>query len=276
MATRRTVTECVVCGNAKDTTAGLCPSCTNRLGVAADLCPEQVVCGPEPDAAAALVDVWGRAHFVAHATTVGRDHEADVAVVQGSVSREHARLLCTSAGWSVEELGSTNGTYVNDIRVQRSAPLESLSVVRFGSIGFFFVTGAALDRLPRLELQSDDTWRDSGPEERAFALLEPSGGGGGLAQIAGKTVQVTPVQFELLALLDRQMDKERSVPAAVRGFVSSHEIVATLSWDTPHPGDSHLKQLVRRVRRAFDRSGLPNPIESRQRFGYRLGFVPKR
>lgn len=275
MPAQRPAAVCAVCGGAKDSTAGLCSGCTTKLGTVPDLCPEQIVCGPEPGAPAALVDVWGRAHFVAHAATIGRDHEADVTVVQGSVSREHARLHCKDGNWTVEDLDSTNGTFVDDARVDGWAVLEPMSAVRFGSIGFFFVTGKALSRLPVLEVLSDGTWRDSGPESRAFGLLEPSGGGGGLVQVEGRTVQVTTAQFELLALLDKRMQEEGEVPAAVRGFVSSHEILATLSWDTSHPDDNHLKQLVRRIRRTFDRSGLPSPIESRQRFGYRLSFVPR-
>ena len=95
-------------------------------------------------------------------------------------------------------------------------------------------------------------------------------------EVEGITVQLTMIQFELLALLDQRMRREADVPAAVRGFVSSHEILASLSWDTSAPDDNHLKQLVRRIRRLFERAGLPSPIDSRQRFGYRLGFVPAR
>jgi hypothetical protein len=158
--------------------------------------------------------------------------------------------------------------------VRGSAEIRSLSTVRFGSVGFFFVTGEELARLPTLEVLSDGTWRDSGPQPKTFRLLEPSSGGGGLVQVEGQTLQLTMIQFELLALLENRMRQEGAVPAAVRGFVSSHEILASLSWDTRMPDDNHLKQLVRRVRRSFDRAGLPSPIESRQRFGYRLSFVP--
>jgi len=54
--------------------------------------------------------------------TIGRDPaSARIALAADSkVSRNHARLLLSGNGrWSVEDLGSTNGTYVNGVRVTR-------------------------------------------------------------------------------------------------------------------------------------------------------------
>jgi len=52
------------------------------------------------------------------------------------------------------------------------------------------------------------------------------------------------------------------------------ELIADLSWDTREPSENHVKQLVRRVRRALVKSDIGDLIESRHRFGYRLRAIP--
>jgi DNA-binding winged helix-turn-helix (wHTH) protein len=116
---------------------------------------------------------------------------------------------------------------------------------------------------------------DIGLPEMRFRLHEPTGGGGGLIEIDGKQVQLTTTQFELMALMIRRMAAERHQPELVRGFVRSSELIADLSWDTREPSENHVKQLVRRVRRALLKSEVGDLIESRHRFGYRLRAIPK-
>jgi hypothetical protein len=116
---------------------------------------------------------------------------------------------------------------------------------------------------------------DVGLPAMRFALHEPTGGGGGLVEVDGKQVQLTTTQFELMALMIRRMADEKHQPELVRGFVRSSELIADLSWDTREPNENHVKQLVRRVRRALLKSEIGDLIESRHRFGYRLRAIPK-
>jgi len=85
---------------------------------------------------------------------------------------------------------------------------------------------------------------------------------------------VSMVQLELLQLLVARMLNDRSRPVAVRGYIHSSEILAAVSWDTAHPSDNHVKQLVRRLRRSLARSGRDDLIESQQGLGYRLSVIP--
>ena len=53
--------------------------------------------------------------------TVGRGPRADFGVEAALLSRVHCRLLATQTELTVEDLSSTNGTFVNDRRVSQSA-----------------------------------------------------------------------------------------------------------------------------------------------------------
>jgi DNA-binding NtrC family response regulator/pSer/pThr/pTyr-binding forkhead associated (FHA) protein len=55
----------------------------------------------------------------AGAITIGRTEAADIVVADDSLSRRHARLLWADEGVWLEDLGSTNGTYVGGARVSR-------------------------------------------------------------------------------------------------------------------------------------------------------------
>jgi len=74
---------------------------------------------------------------------VGRSPEADVHVNEVAISNEHARLEQTEAGFTLCDLGSTNGTYVNGQRLVGTVGLVSGDAVRMGSTTFTFVTREA-------------------------------------------------------------------------------------------------------------------------------------
>ena len=40
------------------------------------------------------------------------------------VSRQHARLVRNGEGWTLEDLGSNNGTYINGVRLQSATVLR--------------------------------------------------------------------------------------------------------------------------------------------------------
>jgi pSer/pThr/pTyr-binding forkhead associated (FHA) protein len=66
-------------------------------------------------------------------TTVGRHPESDIFLNDVTVSRHHCRFVVTAETISVEDSGSTNGTYVNDQRVDqtRLAAGDEVMVGRF-------------------------------------------------------------------------------------------------------------------------------------------------
>ena len=68
---------------------------------------------------------------------VGREDACHVVILERSISRRHARLVETEAGWCVYDEGSGNGTFVNGQRV-RDALLTGGDEVRFGMVSGWF------------------------------------------------------------------------------------------------------------------------------------------
>ena len=56
-------------------------------------------------------------------------------VADSSISRHHARLKRTDDGLMIEDLGSTNGTFLNDERVTAAIARDG-DVVRFGNVAY--------------------------------------------------------------------------------------------------------------------------------------------
>jgi diguanylate cyclase (GGDEF)-like protein len=69
---------------------------------------------------------------------------ADIQIDLDSVSRRHARVFSVERQWSVEDLGSTNGTYINDLPVKRSR-LTNGDILRVGSSIFKFLSGPGVE-----------------------------------------------------------------------------------------------------------------------------------
>jgi pSer/pThr/pTyr-binding forkhead associated (FHA) protein len=64
----------------------------------------------------------GRQIELTRPLVLGRDDSADVVLEDGQISRRHARVTPSSGGVTVEDLESTNGTFVNSDEVY--APVE--------------------------------------------------------------------------------------------------------------------------------------------------------
>jgi len=64
--------------------------------------------------------------------TFGRSESCDVALEDTYTSNLHARLFVKDGSWFVEDLGSTNGTYLNRVKVTAPAPIAVGDEVRVG------------------------------------------------------------------------------------------------------------------------------------------------
>lgn len=288
--------NCAVCARNPVESGLLCEDCREEIAGPLGLVPEQILATSAKPTGAVLIDPWGRPHSLDARTLLGRQLEGvGVSVLESSVSRHHAHLAFdpVKKHWSLRDLGSANGTMVNDQTISEAQVLRAGDRVMIGQVGFYFVPdGKDLpavtldpslsstlrpgDRVrPPIEAEFERESTDVGLPSLAVSLHEPTGGGGGLVEVDNKQVQLTATQFEFFALLVKRMAEEAHQPHLVRGFVRTSELIGDLSWDTHDPGDNHVKQLVRRVRRALVKAEIGDLVESRHRFGYRLRVIPR-
>lgn len=301
--------KCVVCGGSAD--SNVCAECAGELACPLPFVTEQVLSAWARPLDATLIDTWGRVHRLEAKTSVGRQPSArGVSIFHGSVSRRHAELSLESDGWRVTDVGSRNGTRVNDDLITSPTRLTKGDRIAFGEVGFYFAIddGTLVDvdlyhvasrtlrsgeaagvELPRMgtdrgavvgegdkegDKESDDD-APGGLPTISMRLVEAPSGGGGYLQIAKHELKLTDTQFALMLVLARKMSSEVEVAPVVRGFVPSTHLLVDLPWDTSSPSENHLKQLVRRVRAVLDQASLSTLIESRRGFGYRLRAIPR-
>ncbi len=76
---------------------------------------------------------------------VGREAECQIPVMSGHISRYHAKIRVTTAGVILEDLNSTNGTYVNGIRLTAPKMLSMGDEIVFHTERFRLVSGRSGD-----------------------------------------------------------------------------------------------------------------------------------
>ncbi len=70
--------------------------------------------------------------------TIGRSRECDVVLDDAGISRRHADIRPGSDGWTVEDLGSTNGVLVNGQAIRGPHALHPGDRVELGSTEIVF------------------------------------------------------------------------------------------------------------------------------------------
>ena len=75
---------------------------------------------------------------------IGRTEECHVRNTDGSVSRNHARIEFRDDGYYAVDLGSTNGTFINNV-LKREGKLEDGDYLRIGNCIYRFLEGGNLE-----------------------------------------------------------------------------------------------------------------------------------
>jgi len=191
-----------------------------------------------------LTDPTGREHLLnGETTTIGRALENDIVITSKRVSREHARLL--RDGWRVilEDLGSTNGTFLNDERVLEPVTLHDGDCIKIGDVALTFH-------------DPDITYRDT-----FFPALEVDVAAG-VVRLNRHVVTLSAKEFALLAYL-----YEHS------GQVCSKDDIAAAVWPEYQADvyDYQIENLMRRLRTKLEPDPAnPQMLLTIRRLGYKL------
>lgn len=119
--------------------------------------PHHTTCatsGPRPRSgtAACLIHIYptgplmGTRHALGDAPTViGRESECEACMPDSSVSRRHAKIERHTDGFAVTDLGSTNGTFVNDRRLDGPERLRDGDYLRVGKCIYRYLAGGNIE-----------------------------------------------------------------------------------------------------------------------------------
>ena len=140
---------CPECGFQSPESASYCSRCGALLAretvgeTTMSLGPDEVEVTPEIDGPALVVrSGGGRAgesfEAIGDRALIGRSPECDVFLDDVTVSRRHAELTREGAGFTIRDLGSLNGTFVNKRRIESSA-LEDDDEVQIGKYRMTFL-----------------------------------------------------------------------------------------------------------------------------------------
>src|SRR5579883_2574966 len=69
-------------------------------------------------------------------TIIGREKGCDLRIPSAEVSRRHCLLSYANGRLTVEDLDSSNGTYVNEVRVEGRAPVHAGDRLQIGPVIF--------------------------------------------------------------------------------------------------------------------------------------------
>jgi hypothetical protein len=244
------------------------------------------------EAAGWLIDGFGVGHALAPRTALGRRPQADMVVLNGSVSRDHAELVRGSDGWQVRDLGSRNGTHVDGQRVSGRAALADGGKVRFGDVSFLFV--GAPRELANQRPHSLGTTRDArsapfryvmrGGAVELCLLAAPGGSaedsepaGGALLHRSGPDAawaeqSLPPLEFQLLRALCAKAVEEVESPAKARGCVTTKQLARQLPFQSKYANEENVRQVVRRVRATLKELGAEELVEAVPGRGYYVAW----
>ena len=99
--------------------------------------------------------------------TIGRDAVNTITINDAEVSRKHARMELRGSAYVIQDLGSTNGTFVNGTRVSAMQVLNPGDTVAFGE-------GIVLVYEPAAGSERNDTFEQAPPGSSQATAQSPS------------------------------------------------------------------------------------------------------
>ncbi len=143
--------------------------------------------------------------------SVGRIEDCDIVLNHGSISRQHAAFTLVAGAWKLEDLGSQNGTVVNDQRIQ-SCLIKSACTIQFGQVTARFEPG------PEISLQMSQSSQPSQPREQiTIPSLTAAGVNPDDIKAIGKTINGVFSEFGRVIVGQQQVAQELLIAIAAGG-----------------------------------------------------------
>ncbi len=118
---------------------------------------------------------------------IGRENANDLVLKDPEMSRRHARITYQGGRYYIEDLGSTNGTFLNDQPVRSQLPLNHGDIIRLGESIRLTYYGLAAESV-------DETFILEDPQD--FIETPPLVQQGRYQQPAYPQTQIEPVQAQ--------------------------------------------------------------------------------
>ncbi len=150
---------CNNCGHRNTAGSNFCSSCGQPLERAADD-PSTITFSLDPQPGGEHVEVAradigpggvlvatrgpnaGSEFTLEHViTTIGRHPDSDIFLDDVTVSRRHVEAERTRAGYLIRDVGSLNGTYVNQVIIEADTPITNGDEIQVGRFKLVFVAG---------------------------------------------------------------------------------------------------------------------------------------
>jgi pSer/pThr/pTyr-binding forkhead associated (FHA) protein len=174
-----------------------------------------------PDPVSFLFDPTGQEHPLSgDSTTIGRAIENSIVITSKRVSREHARIRREGRRVFLEDVGSTNGTFLNDERIFGPVELRDGDRIGVGEVTFVFH-------------DPDTTTRENPLPELEVNVAA------GIVRVDRRAIELSPKEFALLVYLYER-----------RGMVCTKDEIGRAVWMEYKEGvyDYQIENLVRRLR----------------------------
>ena len=156
---------------------------------------------------------------------IGRRSDCQIFVPDMRVSRQHARLWRTGETWSLEDLGSNNGTYINGIKLQSATLLKHDDEITIAN-----------NRI-RVEASEPSSDAPKYPEGNVATIIDVGGSQSLIRPREDSSGRMQMLSSGMISVADQKAVRliERKLDALV------HLLHATASSDT---GDALLEKLV--------------------------------
>ena len=198
-----------------------------------------------------LRDPSKQEHLLEQAITrLGRGVENEIVIVSKRASREHAHIRRDGRRIFLDDLGSTNGTFLNSERILGSAQLRDGDQISIGEIMFVF--------------HDPDTTTRETPFPELEINIEA-----GVVRLNRRAIQLSPKEYSLLVYLYENRGKVCSKDEIGRTVWSEYKQSSPMDQSGIY--DYQIENLIRRLRTKIENdANTPVLLITVRGLGYKL------